>query len=112
MNEILSSITLSNEAHIFSEKARFKEAIRGLNKSSCPSSDKITPQLIQNRGKTLITCIAILLQGCHLLEYFPKCWNQSNRIYMKNPVKDNYHIHNFSKPIFRSNIMGKIYEKS
>ena len=43
VKEILSSFTVSNEAHIFLEKAHFKKAIKGLNKGSCPSPDKITP---------------------------------------------------------------------
>ena len=55
MKEILSSITLSIEAHISFEEAHVKEAIRDLNKNSSPGPDKATPELIQNKGKTLIT---------------------------------------------------------
>lgn len=48
IKEILSSITLSNETHIFFKEAHVKEAIRDLNKSFSSGSDKITPELIQN----------------------------------------------------------------
>ena len=51
MKEILSSISVSNDVHIFFKEAHVKEAIRDLNKNSSPVPDKITPESIQNEGK-------------------------------------------------------------
>ena len=51
MKEIISSITLTNEVHIFFEETHFKGTIRDLNKNSSPGPDKVTPELLQN-GKT------------------------------------------------------------
>ena len=110
LNEIFSSITLSNDAHIFFKDAYVKEAIRYLNKNTSFRSDKTTPELIQNREKALITCVTNLLQDCYLLGYFPERWKQGNRIYIKQPDKDNYHIPNSYNPISFFNIMDKIYE--
>ena len=112
---IISSITLSNEAHIFFEEAYVKEAIRDLNKNSSPGPYKITPELIQNGEKPLITCITILLQDCYLLGCFPKCWKQDNRIYMTKKTKITsilLILLNFYRPISLSNIVGKIYENT
>ena len=112
MKEILSSVIPSNVAHIFFKEAYAEEVIRDLNKNSSPGPDKITPELIQNGGKTLITCIAILLQDCYLLGYFPKCWKQDNRIYIKKKTdKDNYHIPNYTGSSHFSILWLKSMEK-
>ena len=42
---ILSSITLSNETHIFLKEAHVKEEIRDLNKNSSRGHDKMTTEL-------------------------------------------------------------------
>ena len=42
---ILSSITLSNETHIFLKEAHVKEEIRDLNKNSSHGHDKMTTEL-------------------------------------------------------------------
>ena len=42
---ILSSITLSNETHIFLKEAHVKEEIRDLNKNSSRGHDKRTTEL-------------------------------------------------------------------
>ena len=102
MKEILSSISLSNDAHIFFKEIHVKEAIRDLNKNSSPVPDKITPESIQNRGKAFTTCI--LLQDCYLLGYFPKYWKQDNRIHMKKPDKDN--------TIFQAHLAFQYYGKN
>ena len=110
VKNILSSISLSSE-EVFFEEIHVKEAIRDLNKNSSPGPDRITPELIQNGGDFLITCITSLLQDCYLLGYFPKCWKQDNKIYIKKPDKDSYNIPNSYRPVSLSNILGKIYEK-
>ena len=55
--------------------------------------------------------ISILLQNCYLFGYFPKCWKQDNRIYIKKPDKANYHLPNYYRPILLSNFLDKVYEK-
>ena len=54
MKETLSSISVSNDAHIFFKEAYVKEAVRDLNKSSSPGPDKIRPELIQNSEQLLL----------------------------------------------------------
>ena len=55
--------------------------------------------------------MTILLRNSYLLGYFPKCWKQDNRIYIKNPDKANYHLPNSYRSISFSNFLGKVYEK-
>ena len=46
----------------------------------------------------------------YFLGYFPKPWKQENRIYLKKPEKESYHLENSYRSISLSNILGKIYE--
>ena len=62
-------------------------------------------------GRKLTKSLTILLRNSYLLGYFPKCWKQDNRIYIKKPDKANYHLPNSYRSISISNFLGKIYEK-
>ena len=55
--------------------------------------------------------MTILLRNSYLLGYFPKCWKQDNRIYIKNPDKANYHLPNSYISISISDFLGNVYEK-
>ena len=110
VKEILSSNTC-DESYLFFGEKHVLEAIKNLNKNSSPGPDRITPELIQNGGPILVKCITIVLQACYVLRFFPRCWKQDNKIYIKKPGKNNYHTPASYRPISLSNILGKIYEK-
>ena len=55
------------------------------NKNSSPSPDHITPELVLNGGKNLLTALNILTQASYQLGYFSKPWKEENRIYLKKP---------------------------
>ena len=55
------------------------------SKNSSPSPDSITPELVLNGGKNLLTALNILMQASYQLGYFPKPWKKENRIYLKKP---------------------------
>ena len=49
--------------------------------------------------------------SCRQVGYFPKPWKKENRIYLKKPDKESYHLENSYRSISLSNILGKIYKR-
>ena len=50
------------------------------------------------------------MQTTYLHGYFPKLWKKVNRIYLKKPDEESYHLEN-SYCSSLSNILGNIYER-
>ena len=51
------------------------------------------------------------MQTSYFLGYFPKPWKKENKIYLKKPGKESYHLENSYRSISLSNILEKIYER-
>ena len=51
------------------------------------------------------------MQVSYCLGYFPRPWKKENRIYLKKPDKESYHLENTYRSLFLSNILDKIYER-
>ena len=92
LNETSSSEIFFNITHI-------KQAIKNSNKSSAPGLDRITVQLLQNGEEQLFHCLTHLMQASYFLAYFPKPWKKENRIYLKKPDKESYHLENSYRSI-------------
>ena len=100
LNETSSSDIFFNITHI-------KQAIKNSNKSSAPGPDCITVELGQHVGEQLFHCLNHLLQASYFLGYFPKPWKKENRIYLKKPEKESYHLENSYRSISLYNILAK-----
>ena len=88
-----------------------KQAIKNSNKRSAPGPDGITVELVQNGGAQLFHCLTHLMQASYSLGYFPKPWKKENRIYLKNPDKESYHLESSYHSTSLFNILSKIYER-
>ena len=88
-----------------------KQAIKNSNKSSSPGPICITVELAQNEGEQFFHNLNLLMQASYFLGYFTKPWKKENRIWLKNPDKESYHLENPYHSISLSNILGKIYER-
>ena len=51
------------------------------------------------------------MQCSHQIGYYPALWKRDNRIYLKKPGKDNYHVEKSYRSISISNILGKVFER-
>ena len=106
LGNILSE-NVHDESYVFFDETHVKTAIRGLNKNSSPGPDRITPILIQNGCENFTKSLTILLRNSYLLGYFPKCWKQDNRIYIKKTWQNKLRLTQLIQIYF----LGKIYEK-
>ena len=102
IEEEIDSVLKLNESsfsEIFFHKTHIKQTIKNSNKSSAPGPDRITVELVQNGGEQLFHCLTNLMQASHFLGYFPKPWKKENRIYLKKPDKESYHLENSYRSI-------------
>ena len=97
-------------SHIFSLMKHMLKQLLMVSVKILPWSWKNSTSLNTKWGWKLYK-ISILLQNCYLFGYFPKCWKQDNRIYIKKLDKANYHLPNYYRPILLSNFLDKVYEK-
>ena len=84
-----------------------KQAMKNSNKSSAPGLNCITVELIENEVSSYFTALPISCS--YFLGYFPKSWKKENRINLKKPDKQYYHLGSSYHSISLPNILVKIY---
>ena len=81
------------------------------NKNFSPGPDRITPELVLNGEKNLVTALTILMQASYQLGYFLQPWKKENRIYLKKPEKSSNYVPSSYISIPLTNSFGKIFER-
>ena len=102
--------TKTSLSNIYFTEDDMKYAIKISNKNSASGVDRITTELVEHRGETLIKSMTLLMQASYCIGYLAEEWKRENKIYIKKPDKINYHQENSNRPLCLLSTLGKIYE--
>lgn len=91
--------------------ATVEDIIDSFGPFKSPGGDQIFPALLQKSKKVIMQNIIKIFKGSLKLGYIPKCWRETNIIFIPKPGKEDYGDPKAHRPISLMSFMLKTLEK-
>ena len=87
-----------------------KKKVQESKKNSAPGEDGISYDLLKNCPQIFFVKLALILNFCMSIGYFPKIWKDAKVTMLQKPNKDHTNPKSY-RPISLLPVLGKIFEK-